>query len=87
MDRTILHHHEHLNGSGYPEGLKGRSIEEEARILAVADVMEAMTHDRPYRKAMNYDEALREIEKKSNILYDSEVVKTCEKLFNEGFKF
>ena len=87
VDRTILHHHERLNGSGYPEGLKGRSIEEEARIIAVADVMEAMTHDRPYRKAMNYDEALREIEKKSNILYDSEVVKTCEKLFNEGFKF
>ncbi|OAA31604.1 hypothetical protein AT15_05905 [Kosmotoga arenicorallina S304] len=87
VDNTILHHHERLNGSGYPEGLKGKSIEEEAKILAVADVMEAMTHDRPYRKAMSYEEALSEIEKKSNTLYEGEIVKACEKLFDEGFKF
>ena len=59
--QAILQHHERLNGSGYPSGLKGEEIVLEARILAVADVVEAMTNHRPYRPALGVDKALEEI--------------------------
>ena len=85
---TVLQHHERLDGSGYPQGLKGENIILEARILAVADVVEAMSSYRPYRPALGIDAALEEIEKNKGILYDAEVVEVCLKLFREkGFKF
>lgn len=86
--QIILQHHERLNGSGYPHGLKGDEIMIEARILAVADVVEAMSSHRPYRPARTLDETLEEITKNKGILYDADVVDACLKLFKEkGFKF
>lgn len=76
-------HHERLDGSGYPRGLKGDEILLEARILGVADVVEAMSSHRPYRPALGIEEALREIESKKGILYDPGVVETCLSLFKE----
>jgi len=81
-------HHERMDGSGYPNGLKGNEIMLEARILAVADVVEAMSSHRPYRPALGIDKALEEIEKNKGILYDSKVVNACMRLFKEKeFKF
>jgi len=86
--QTVLQHHERMDGSGYPGHLLGEDIIVEARILAVADVVEAMASHRPYRPALGIDKALEEISQKRGILYDSEVVDACLKLFNEkGFKF
>jgi len=83
----VLQHHERLNGSGYPQGLKGDEILLEARILGVADVVEAMSSHRPYRPSLGIDAALEEISKNKGILYDPEVVDACLKLFKEkGFK-
>ncbi|MCX5803855.1 MAG: PAS domain S-box protein [Proteobacteria bacterium] len=85
---TVLQHHERLDGSGYPQGLKGENIILEARILAVADVIEAMASHRPYRPAKGIDAALEEIEKNKGILYDNEVADVCIRLFREkGFTF
>jgi len=85
---AVLQHHERLDGSGYPQGLKGENIILEARILAVADVVEAMASHRPYRPAKGVDVALEEIEKNKGILYDAQVVEVCLKLFKEkGFRF
>jgi len=84
----VLQHHERLNGSGYPNHLKGDQIFLEARIIGVADVVEAMSSHRPYRPALGIDKALEEISKNKGILYDPEVVDACLKLFKEkGFKF
>ncbi|MDK2952494.1 MAG: hypothetical protein PWQ77_2159 [Kosmotogales bacterium] len=83
----VLQHHERMDGSGYPNNLKGEEISTEARILAVADVVEAMTSHRPYRPAHSIDEALEYILHNSNKLFDPEVVYTCLELFNEGFSF
>ncbi len=84
----VLQHHERLDGSGYPLGLKNDEITLEARILAVADVVEAMASHRPYRPALGIDEALKEINEKKGILYDPDVVNACIKLFKEkGFNF
>jgi len=80
----IYQHHERLNGSGYPRGLKGEEIIIEARILAVADVVEAMSSRRPYREAHSIEEAMAEIEKNSGILYDKKVVEVCLELFRKG---
>lgn len=80
-------HHERLDGSGYPQGLKGDEICLEARILAVADVLEAMLSHRPYRPALTVDKALEEIKMGRGTLYDPKVVDICEELLNEGFKF
>ena len=84
----IVHqHHERMNGSGYPRGLEGENILIEARILAVADVVEAMASYRPYRPALGIDKALEEIEKNKGVLYDILVADTCLHLFKEkGFK-
>ena len=84
----VLQHHERIDGSGYPQGLKGEDILMEARIIGVADVVEAMSSHRPYRPALGIDEALEEILKNRGILYDPEVVDACIKLFREkDFKF
>jgi len=86
--QIVLQHHERLNGSGYPQGLKGEDILMEAKILGVADVVEAMSSHRPYRPALGIDKALEEISKNKNILYDPEVVDACLKLFKrKEFKF
>lgn len=83
----VRQHHERIDGSGYPQGLKETSILIEARILAVADVVEAMVSYRPYRPALEIEIALSEIESNSGILYDSKVVDACLKLFrNKGYQ-
>ena len=74
---TTLQHHERLNGSGYPAGLKGDKIIVEARILAVADVVEAMASHRPYRPALGMTAALDEIEAQRGVLYDPDAVAAC----------
>ncbi|MEA1970163.1 MAG: response regulator [Thermodesulfobacteriota bacterium] len=84
----ILQHHERMDGSGYPKGLSGEDILQEARILAVADVVEAMSSHRPYRPALGIDKALEEISQNRSILYDPEVVDITLKIFTEkGFEF
>jgi PAS domain S-box-containing protein/putative nucleotidyltransferase with HDIG domain len=84
--QAVLQHHERFNGSGYPSGLTGGDIIPEARILMVADVVEAMASHRPYRPALGIDQALEEITKNKGILYDPEVVEVCVQLFTEkGF--
>jgi PAS domain S-box-containing protein len=79
--QTILQHHERMDGSGYPFGLFAEDILEEARILAVADVVEAMSSHRPYRPAHGIDKALEEISKGKGVLYDPKVVDVCLNLF------
>jgi PAS domain S-box-containing protein len=79
----ILQHHERMDGSGYPGGLKGDAILPEAKIIAVADVVEAIASHRPYRPARGIDVALEEIEKNKGRLYDAEVVEACLRLFRE----
>jgi HD-GYP domain-containing protein (c-di-GMP phosphodiesterase class II) len=79
----ILQHHERLNGTGYPRGLKGHEILWEARILGVADVMEAMCSHRPYRAARGMMETLEELSKNKGILYDPAVVKACMKIYRQ----
>ncbi len=84
----VLQHHERLDGSGYPQGLKDGEILLEAQIMSVADVVEAMAAHRPYRPAIGIDAALEEIEKNKGILYNREVAEACVRLFREkGFKF
>jgi len=86
--QIVLQHHERLDGSGYPQGLKGEDILMEAKILGVVDVVEAMSSHRPYRPAWGIDKALEEISKNKSILYDPEVVDACLKLFKKKeFKF
>jgi putative nucleotidyltransferase with HDIG domain/PAS domain S-box-containing protein len=88
VQQTILQHHERLDGSGYPAGLMGDDIIPEAKILGVADVVEAMIYERPYGPAQSIDEALDEIGQQSSILYDPEIVNICLALFREkNFKF
>jgi PAS domain S-box-containing protein len=84
----IVHqHHERMDGSGYPRHLRGEEILIEARILSVADVVEAMASHRPYRAGLGIDAALNEIEKNRGIFYDEAVVDVCLRLFREkGFK-
>ncbi len=85
--RMVLEHHERINGSGYPQGLKGEEILMESRILAVADVVEAIATHRPYRPAHGIEVALEEITKNKGILYDPKVVEACLILFMEkGYK-
>jgi len=81
--RIVLQHHERMDGSGYPNGISGENILLEARILAVADVVEAMASHRPYRAALGINLALNEISKNRGSFYDSEVVDACLRLFNE----
>jgi len=83
IDRIVLQHHERINGSGYPEGLTGSEILLEAKILSVADVVEAMSSHRPYRPALGIETALNEILLHRGTLYDADVVDACVKLFRE----
>ena len=86
--KIIRQHHERMDGSGYPHGLKGEEIILEARILAVADVVEAMMSHRPYRPALGVDMALEEISSNKDILYYGPAVEACIILFREkGFAF
>ncbi len=81
--QIILQHHEKMNGSGYHQGLSGKDIILQARVLAVADVVEAMASHRPYRPALGINKALDEISQNICVLYDHKVVDICLKLFNE----
>ncbi len=83
----VLQHHERLDGSGYPAGLKGEDIMLEAKILAVADVVEAMVSYRPYRPALNSDMVLLELINKKGVLYDGAVVDACLELYTETGSF
>jgi HD-GYP domain-containing protein (c-di-GMP phosphodiesterase class II) len=84
----ILQHHERLDGSGYPQGLKGAQILLESRIIAVADVVEAMSSHRPYRPTLGGDAAIAEIKRGRGSAYDSVVVDTCLRLLvDKGFQF
>jgi len=88
LAEIVYQHHERMNGSGYPRGLKGDEILVEARILAVSDTVEAMASHRPYRPAPGVEAALEEIDKSKGVLYDSDVAAACLKLFREkGFIF
>ncbi|MCF8085055.1 MAG: HD-GYP domain-containing protein, partial [Deltaproteobacteria bacterium] len=80
---TILQHHERMDGSGYPRGLRGEQILVEAGIIAVADVVEAMSFHRPYRAPLGIDAALKEITDNKSVLYDETAVDACLKLFKQ----
>ena len=87
LAQIVYQHHERMDGSGYPRNLRGDEILMEARIMAVADVVEAMASHRPYRAALSIDVALNEIEKNRGIFYDEAVVDACLRLFREkGFQ-
>ena len=79
----VLEHHERIDGSGYPNGLTGNNILPESRILAVADVVEAMATHRPYRPALGLEPALQEITQNRGVLFDEEAVDACLRLFRE----
>ena len=83
----ILQHHERLDGSGYPSGLKGDAIVLEARVLAVADVVEALMNHRPYRPALGVESAIEEIGRNSGRLFDPTVVDACIRLLRSGRSF
>jgi HD-GYP domain-containing protein (c-di-GMP phosphodiesterase class II) len=88
LAEVVLQHHERLDGSGYPDGLGGDDILPEARILAVADVMEAMTSHRPYRPARSLDTALGELSRGRGLLFEADVVDACVELFRaRGYRF
>jgi len=88
LAQIVYQHHERMDGSGYPRNLKGDEILMEARIMAVADVVEAMASHRPYRPSLGIDAALTEIEKNKGILYDNTVADACLRLFREkGYQF
>ena len=78
----VRQHHERLDGSGYPRGLKGEDILLDARIIAVADVTEAMASHRPYRPALGIDRAIEEIERRKGTLYEPQAVDACVRLFS-----
>jgi response regulator RpfG family c-di-GMP phosphodiesterase len=82
--QIALQHHERMDGSGYPQGLKGEAILLEARIMAVADVVEAMSSHRPYRPALGIDKALAEIERRGGTAFDSAVADACLRLFRQN---
>ncbi|MEW6187648.1 MAG: HD domain-containing phosphohydrolase [Thermodesulfobacteriota bacterium] len=88
LARMILEHHERIDGSGYPRGLSGDQLLLESRILAVADVVEALTSSRAYRQPFGFEIALYEIETNRGGLYDEKAVDACLKLFREkGFRW
>jgi putative two-component system response regulator len=85
---VVLQHHEHFNGTGYPKGMKGDEILQQARIIHVADTVEAMSSHRPYRPALGMEAALVEIEANRSKLYCPDAVDACVKVVREGqFKF
>ncbi|HRE13012.1 MAG TPA: HD-GYP domain-containing protein, partial [Usitatibacteraceae bacterium] len=80
---TVLQHHERLDGSGYPDGIAGEAIILPARIMAVADTVEAMASDRPYRAGLGIEAALAEVESQAGRLFDAQVVAACLALFRD----
>lgn len=82
--KMVRQHHERMDGSGYPDGLKGEEILLESRIICVADVIESMASNRPYRAALGLDAAVEEIAKNSGRLYDPDVATACMKLISEN---
>lgn len=88
LANIIVQHHERMDGSGYPRRLSGDQILLESRIIAIADVVEAVASHRPYRPALGIDIALAEIERNKGVLYDLNAADACLRLFKEkGFKF
>lgn len=81
--KIILQHHERLDGSGYPNGLRGKEILLEAKIVSVADVVEAMASHRPYRASLGVEFALKEIERYKGVWYEESIVDACIRLFQE----
>lgn len=79
----VWQHHERLDRSGYPQGLKNGEILLESRIMAVAEVVEAMASHRPYRAALGIDAALKEMERGRGTVYDEAVAEACIRLFGE----
>lgn len=84
LPEAIYQHHERLDGKGYPHGISGDKIIPEARILAIADVLEAMTFHRPYRAALGIKKAIRELKQYSGLKYDSEIVDAALKIIQEN---
>jgi putative nucleotidyltransferase with HDIG domain len=80
----VLHHHERWDGSGYPHGLAGRAIPVEARLLAVADAFDAMTSNRPYRSALDGEDALREVERCAGTQFDPEFARAFLEVWGSG---
>ncbi|MCF7793699.1 MAG: tetratricopeptide repeat protein [Candidatus Cloacimonetes bacterium] len=86
--KIVYQHHEKINGSGYPQGLAGNEIMLEAKIVNIADVVDAMISQRPYRNSQGIDEALAELRRNAGLLYDEDIVQVCIDLFNNrGFQF
>lgn len=83
LSTIILQHHERYDGKGYPQGLKGNKITEKARLLAVLDSYEAMTHDRTYRKAKTHEEAITELLKAAGTQFDPEIIENVIRIFNK----
>ncbi len=84
LAQAIYQHHERMNGSGYPRGLQGDAILFEARIIAVADVFDAITCFRSYRPAVGFDAAMEELMKNRGVLYDADVVDACDRVIRSG---
>jgi HD-GYP domain-containing protein (c-di-GMP phosphodiesterase class II) len=84
VTEMVRHHHERLDGSGYPEGLRDTEVSDGVRILAVADVAEAIASRRPYRGALGIDAAVAELRRGSGTLYDPRVVDAFEALLRRG---
>ena len=84
--QIALQHHEHLDGSGYPQDLQGDEVLPEARIVCVADVVDAMTSHRPYRPAISLREALTSLSAKAGRWYDTDAAEACIELFEEGYR-
>ena len=82
--QAVLQHHERIDGSGYPKGLKGDEILLEARIIAVADVVEAMSSHRPYRASLGLKRGLAEVADRKGIAFDPDAVNACLALFSSG---
>ena len=84
--QIIYQHHERVDGSGYPRRLKGERILIEAKIIAIADVIEAITSHRPYRPALGMNAAMNEIRENQGTLYDADLVKSFIKLISQGYQ-
>ena len=85
IPKVVEQHHEKIDGSGYPYGIKGDDILLESQIVCVSDIVDAMTNIRPYRPALGLDTALNEIEKGMGILYNTKVCEACKSVFKKGF--
>jgi len=84
----IAQHHERINGSGYPAGLRGSQVLRGAQLIGMADMLDAMTRDRPYQPAQTMEQALGTLLMASGVLFDADLVKACVELFEvDGYRF